>query len=80
MEFSDQLMTLARRLEQTNAALLVWDRIEAQKRLPRPERGEPIARPPLNRRALKLQLILLLADLSRFEQEISAAPALLVHN
>ncbi len=29
MEFSDQLMTLARRLEQTNAALLVWDRIEA---------------------------------------------------
>ena len=76
MEYAAQLMNLARRLESTNRALLVWDAIEAQKRRPEAERGMPIERPHLSRQALKLQLILLLADMSRLEQEISAAPLL----
>ncbi|HEX6513302.1 MAG TPA: hypothetical protein VF157_13445 [Chloroflexota bacterium] len=73
MEHLDQLRSLGQRLADANGALLAWDRIEAQKRLPRARR-EPIERPALSRRALKLQLVFLLADMSRLEQEICAAP------
>ena len=76
MEYAAQLMNLARRLESTNRALMIWDAIEARQLRPKAERGAPIERPHLSRRALKLQLILLLADMSRLEQEISAAPLL----
>ncbi len=51
---------------------MVWDQIEAQERLPAAVR-EPIEAPELSRRALKTQLILLMADMSRLEQEIFAA-------
>src|SRR5579884_280558 len=76
MEYQNQLMHLARRLEATNNGLLTWDAIEARKRRTKAQRGAPIPRPKLSRRALKLQLVLLLADMSRLEQELSAAPYL----
>jgi hypothetical protein len=76
MEYQNQLIHLARRLEATNNGLLTWDAIEARKRRPKAQRGAPIPRPKLSRRALKLQLVLLLADMSRLEQELSAAPYL----
>ena len=76
MEYIDQLRSLARRLSDANTSLLVWDEIEAQKRLPGPQRGQAPPRPKLSRQALKLQLILLIADMCRLEQEISAARVL----
>ena len=75
MEYLDQLRNLGQRLTDANGALMVWDRIDAQKALPRAQR-QPISRPRLSRRALKLQLVLLMADMSRLEQEICAAPYL----
>jgi len=74
MEHLAQLRSLAQRLSDANAALIAWDQIEAQKRLPRAERDASIKRPPLSRQALKLQLVFLMADMSRLEQEICAAP------
>ncbi|HLY66683.1 MAG TPA: hypothetical protein VKU60_14200 [Chloroflexota bacterium] len=74
MEYGEQLTNMLRRLSDANQALLAWDLIAEQKRLspdaPRPH----IKRPSLSRRALKLQLVLLMADMSRLQQEISAAP------
>jgi hypothetical protein len=70
----DQLRNLARRLSETNQALLAWDEIAAQRALPPDAAPRHIARPRLSRRALKLQLVFLLADMSRLEQEISMAP------
>ena len=72
--YLDQLRTLAQRLSETNQALIVWDEIAAQRQQPVRSRAAPIKRPKLSRRALKLQLVLLLADMSRLEQEIFAAP------
>lgn len=75
--YIDQLRNLARRLSETNQALMVWDEIAAQPSAsdgPVAVSAEPIKRPKLSRRALKLQLVLLLADMSRLEQEIFAAP------
>jgi hypothetical protein len=79
VEYTDQLRNLGRRLADANGALLVWDQIEARRMMPKAQRGAPIPRPELSRQALKLQLILLLADVSRLEQEISAAPALSIN-
>ena len=76
VEYLDQLRTLAQRLANANAALIDWDRIAERQRLPRTERGAPIARPRLSRQALKLQLILLMADMSRLQQEIGMASVL----
>jgi hypothetical protein len=76
VEYIDQLRTLGCRLRDANAALMVWDNIDAQKRLPRAERAERIKAPRLSRTALKLQLILLMADMSRLEQEIGMASVL----
>jgi hypothetical protein len=72
--YLDQLGNLARRLSETNQALMVWDEIAAQRQLTPDAPNPPIKRPRLSRRALKLQLVLLLADMSRLEQEIFAAP------
>jgi hypothetical protein len=74
--YLDQLRTLACRLRETNQALMAWDAIAAQRRLPPGAQRRRIKRPKLSRRALKLQLVLLLADMSRLEQEIFAAPLL----
>ena len=76
VEYLDQLRNLGCRLAEANAGLMVWDGIEAQKRLPRVDRGDPLKRPKLSRRAIKLQLILLMADMSRLEQEIGMASVL----
>ena len=72
MDYVSQLRSLALRLERTNSALRIWDEIDAQKHMPPAER-KPITRPVLSRRALKTELIMLLADMSRVEQEIGAA-------
>lgn len=72
--YLDQLRNLACRLSETNQALMVWDQITAQRELPLGASRQRIRRPKLSRRALKLQLVLLLADMSRLEQEIFAAP------
>ncbi len=76
VEYVDQLRNLARRLADANASLMAWDGIDAQKRLPKARRGQPARQPRLSRRALKLQLILLMADMSRLEQEIGMATVL----
>jgi hypothetical protein len=76
MNFLDQLRTLGHRLADANGALLVWDQIDARQHLPGQQQGEPIKPPRLSRQALKLQLIFLMADMSRLEQEICAAPLL----
>ena len=76
MEYLAQLRTLGQRLADANGALMAWDQIDARDRSPDAEGGEPIALPKLNRRALKLQLVFLVADMSRLEQEICAAPLL----
>lgn len=72
--YFDQLRNLAQRLSDTNQALMVWDEIAAQRKLPVDTPRVHLNRPKLSRRALKLQLVLLLADMSRLEQEIFAAP------
>ncbi|MFI5266324.1 MAG: hypothetical protein ACHQ7M_03005 [Chloroflexota bacterium] len=76
MEYLDQLRNLGRRLADANAGLIAWDSIEGQGRLPKAAGGESVKRPRLSRRALKLQLILLMADMSRLEQEIGMAAVL----
>lgn len=73
MEYLDQLRNMGRRLADANGALLVWDQINAEKRKPVAQR-QHIEPPRLSRQALKLQLVLLMADMSRLEQEICAAP------
>lgn len=70
VDYLDQLRNLAQRLADANAGLIAWDGIAARKRLPSADRGAPIKRPRLSRQALKLQLILLIADMSRLQQEI----------
>lgn len=72
-----QLRNLARRLSETNQALMVWDEIAAQRSAldtPPGSLQKHLDQPQLSRQALKLQLVLLLADMSRLEQEIFAAP------
>lgn len=80
MEHLAQLRTLAQRLSDANTALLAWDQIEARKELPPSQRGEPIRPPKLSRQALKVKLVFLLADMSRLEQEICAAPYMMSAN
>jgi len=72
MEYADQLRTMALRLSETNQSLITWGVIAAQRRLAPGEPRQDVSQPRLSRRALKLQLIMLLADMSRLEQEISA--------
>ena len=74
MEHLVQLRNLAQRLSDANSALLIWDQIDEQRTLPRSERAVDLKRPRLSRQALKLQLVFLMADMSRLEQEICAAP------
>ena len=74
VEYLDQLRNLGRRLADANAALIVWDEIDAQKRLPGPAPTLSREKPRLSRQALKVQLIMLMADMSRLEQEICSAP------
>jgi hypothetical protein len=77
VEYLDQLRTLGRRLTDANAGLMAWDRIEAQQRSLSAQSAVADVQPPaLSRRALKLQLILLVADMSRLEQEIGMASVL----
>ncbi len=71
MEHVDQLRTMAGRLSRLNQALQAWDTIEAEVELPAGERT-PVDKPDLSRRALKGSLIMLLADINRLDQEISA--------
>ncbi len=79
MEYLDQLRSLAQRLARANAALITWDEIDARDRLPAEQQGEPIEPPALSRQALKLQLIFLVADMSRLQQEICAAPLMVAN-
>ncbi len=72
MEHLAQLWTMAQRLAKANAALMVWDEIDAQKDAGVAAPG--IEPPQLSRQALKVQLVLLIADMCRLEQEICAAP------
>jgi len=76
VEYLDQLRNLGHRLADANAGLMAWDSIEAQKHVSKAERGDPATPPSLSRQALKLQLILLMADMSRLEQEIGMASVL----
>ena len=76
MEHLAQLRNLAQRLSDANTALLTWDQIQEHKMLPKAERPVGPKRPRLSRQALKLQLVFLMADMSRLEQEIFAAPML----
>jgi hypothetical protein len=73
MEHLAQLRTMAQRLSKANAALMVWDEIDAQRQSGVAD--TPALEPPvLSRQALKVQLVLLIADMCRLEQEICAAP------
>lgn len=70
MDHAAQLRTMVDRLSRANQDLLCWDHIDAAGRA-----GVAcvVERPALVRQALKLQLILLMADISRLQQEMAAA-------
>lgn len=65
---------MAQRLSKANAALMTWDEIDARRGLAEEQRGPEIETPALGRQALKVQLVLLIADMCRLEQEVCAAP------